>query len=164
MLTDNLLMDYDLDNNENDLGNNENVIIKNDSSDDADDDISDDIDSDYKNVLCHADVAFQMKRLVIQGRCSLSDNCMICLENMHRSKCVYLPCKHAFHSKCFTQLVERRIDTCPLCRAGFKDYLSVLRLPRGADDEQIEMIFYIENAFVDTLLDWLRQNYEIVEE
>ena len=163
-------MDNDSDNNENDLGNNENVIITNDivsHDDDSDEDENVIIENNYVlgGALCHSEVAFQMKRLVIQGRCSLSDNCMICLENMHRSKCIYLPCKHAFHSKCLKQLVERRIDTCPLCRAEFKDYLSVFGLPRsGVNDEQFEMTFLIQNEYVDLLLDWLRQSYEIVEE
>ena len=160
-------MDNDSDNNENDSDNDENVIIKNDivsHDDDSDEDENVIIENNcvLGRALCHSEVAFQMKRLVIQGRCSLSDNCMICLENMHRSKCIYLPCKHAFHSKCLKQLVERRIDTCPLCRAGFKDSLTVFGLPRN--DEQSEMILYIQNEYVDLLLDWLRQSYEIVEE
>lgn len=166
MLTDNLLESGD-----------ENIIIKKSTSYDyddiSDDDVNNDIDTDADddtfcdadNRLCHADIAFQMKRLVIQGKCSLTDNCTICLEDMHRSKCIYLPCKHVFHSKCLHQLVERRIDTCPLCRAGFKDYLSVLRLPRSGvgvvdDHEQIELIITIQNELADALLYWLRQSYE----
>jgi len=148
MLTDNLLMD-------NDLVHNENIIIKNNNFDnDAD------VDNNADNRLCHADIAFQMKRLIIQGRCSLTDNCMICLENMHRSKCIYLPCKHAFHSTCLKQLVERRTYTCPLCRAEFKETLAVLGIPREEDDGRFEIIFTIQNELADALLEWLRQSYE----
>ena len=93
---------------------------------------------------------------------------MICLENIHRSKCIYLPCKHVFHYKCLYQLVERRIYICPLCRGDFKKPLAALRLPNAVvnanNDEQIEMTFLIENEFVDIILDWLRQSYEVMEE
>ena len=125
------------------------------------------VDGMQGSTLKHSDVAFKMKRLIIQGRCSLSDNCMICLENMHRSKCIYLPCKHAFHYKCLYQLVERRIYTCPLCRGDFKEYLTIFGLTNAVvnnEDEQIEMTFLIENEFVDIILDWLRQSYEVIEE
>ena len=123
------------------------------------------VDGSRMTPLKHSDVAFKMKRLIIQGRCSLSDNCMICLDNMSKSKCIYLPCKHAFHYKCLYQLVERRIYTCPLCRGDFKKYLTIFGLTNADvnndDDEQIEMTFLIENEFVDIILDWLRQSYEV---
>jgi hypothetical protein len=86
-----------------------------------------------------------MERLFITKRFGHADEaCSICLEDMYRTMCIYLPCKHAIHYKCFTKLINidedasdlsdtytrdtytRDTYTCPLCRHNLNNSLIFL--------------------------------------
>jgi len=79
-----------------------------------------------------------MERLFITKRFGHADEaCSICLEDMYRTMCVYLPCNHAIHYKCFTKLINIDEDasdlsdlsdtyTCPLCRHNLNNSLILL--------------------------------------
>lgn len=81
-----------------------------------------------------------MERLFITKRFGhVDESCPICLEDMFRTMCVYLPCKHAIHYKCFTKLINidedtsdlsdkytRDTYTCPLCRHNLNNSLIFL--------------------------------------
>jgi Ring finger domain len=62
------------------------------------------------------DSAARHKRIMVQNKCGLSDECAVCLESVFGRKVMYLPCKHYFHHDCLIGAFANKLYTCPLCR------------------------------------------------
>ncbi len=46
-----------------------------------------------------------------------AQSCSICFDEIVEGEPIYdIPCKHQFHSKCLEKWLDRRKDSCPLCR------------------------------------------------
>jgi hypothetical protein len=63
-----------------------------------------------------ADAAAKYDRLIRQKKCTIADDCAICIDSVLAKPVMYLPCKHFFHQACLNQAFEKKLYTCPLCR------------------------------------------------
>jgi hypothetical protein len=50
------------------------------------------------------------------------ETCAVCLDDKHRSDCMLLPCRHAFHADCISQWVQVNFS-CPLCRQEIDQFM-----------------------------------------
>ena len=66
------------------------------------------------NAMCNA--AAKYDRLIRQKKCTIADDCAICIDSVLAKPVMYLPCKHFFHQACLNQAFEKKLYTCPLCR------------------------------------------------
>ena len=63
-----------------------------------------------------ADDAAHYDRIIIKNKCTISDDCAICLDSLLSKQIIYLPCKHFFHLSCLKYSLDNKLYTCPLCR------------------------------------------------
>jgi hypothetical protein len=63
-----------------------------------------------------AENACKYKRIILQKKCTIADDCAICIDSVLEKPVMYLPCKHFFHQACLNQAIEKKLYTCPLCR------------------------------------------------
>ncbi len=63
-----------------------------------------------------ADAAAHYERIIIKNKCTISDDCAICLDSLLSKQIIYLPCKHFFHLSCLKYCLDTKLYTCPLCR------------------------------------------------
>ena len=121
------------------------------------------------NVWCPGEVAFIKQRLILRryfaGAGAEDDRCAICLDALAPKLVLYLPCKHAFHYKCWQHLVEQRTYTCPLCRANFSETLptvsiDVMHVPAAAIVNMPVLTIFTHMDLYDFMLELLWRNYE----
>jgi hypothetical protein len=127
----------------------------------------DDINIMDSNVVwCPEEVAFIMQRLILRRYFSgeEADRCTICLEALEPKMAVYLPCKHAFHYKCWQHLVEQRTYTCPLCRANFSEALPAVGIDIVVEESMVILTIFTHMDLYDFMLELLWRNYENVAE
>lgn len=70
-----------------------------------------------------AENAAKYGRIMLQKKCTIKDNCAICIDSLLTNPVMYLPCKHFFHKCCLKQAFEKNLYTCPLCRYDLVDAL-----------------------------------------
>jgi hypothetical protein len=79
------------------------------------------------NSMAHAmamtESAAKYDRLILQKKCTIADDCAICIDSLLTKPVMYLPCKHYFHKACLQQAFEKKLYTCPLCRHDLLDAL-----------------------------------------
>lgn len=63
-----------------------------------------------------AENAAKYKRIILQKKCTITDDCAICIDSVLAKPVMYLPCKHFFHQSCLNLALEKKLYTCPLCR------------------------------------------------
>ena len=63
-----------------------------------------------------AENASKHQRIILQKKCTIKDDCAICIDSLLAKPVMYLPCKHFFHHSCLNQAFEKKLYTCPLCR------------------------------------------------
>lgn len=63
-----------------------------------------------------AENASKHQRIILQKKCTIKDDCAICIDSLLAKPVMYLPCKHFFHQSCLNQAFEKKLYTCPLCR------------------------------------------------
>jgi hypothetical protein len=119
------------------------------------------------NVWCPGEVAFMKQRLILRRYLAgeEDDRCAICLDALVPKLALYLPCKHAFHYKCWQHLVEQRTYTCPLCRANFSETLSavgvtIVNVPAVAIVNLPVLTIFTQMDLYDFMLELLWRNYE----
>jgi len=131
-------------------------------------------------VWSSGETALLRNRLIIQthfkGGEGVEECCPICLNNMYKYTCVYVPCKHAFHYKCFKELIEvGKTYTCPLCRYNFKETLPGVGLlsdvangpasngPATLDNIIINMTIFSQMELYDFIFELLWRSYDLDE-
>ena len=124
------------------------------------------------------EMALLRNRLIIQTHFKGGEEwgeecCAICLNNMYKYTCVYVPCKHAFHYKCLKELIEvGKTYTCPLCRYNFRETLPVVGLlaeavsaeaePANATNENIiTMTIFSQMELYDFIFELLWRSYDL---
>ena len=118
------------------------------------------------NLWCPGETAFKMQRMIIQRYFSgeVEDRCTICLEDLEQRMTTYLPCKHAFHYKCWQQMVEQRTYLCPLCRFNFSEALPVVGIVPVSAEDDVDNIavltIFTHMDLYDFMLELLWRNYE----
>jgi len=133
---------------------------------------------DCLEVWSPKDMAFTMQRLILQRYFSeeVAERCTICLDAMVPKMTLYLPCKHAFHYKCWQHLIEQQTYTCPLCRANFSTFLPVVGMETPtatnttatdttatnttATDTTVVLTIFAHMDLYDFMLELLWRNYE----
>jgi hypothetical protein len=75
------------------------------------------------NSMAMAESAAKYDRLILQKKCTIADDCAICIDSLLTKPVMYLPCKHYFHKACLQQALEKKLYTCPLCRHDLLDAL-----------------------------------------
>jgi hypothetical protein len=68
-------------------------------------------------------VAAQKNRLMLKRKCTINENCTICLDSLLNKTVVFLPCKHYFHQTCFNTMIKNEIFKCALCRHNVEHIL-----------------------------------------
>ena len=63
-----------------------------------------------------AENASKYQRIILKKKCTIKDDCSICIDSLLAKPVMYLPCKHFFHQSCLNQAFEKKLYTCPLCR------------------------------------------------
>lgn len=133
------------------------------------------------------EMACLRNRLIIQthfkgGEEVREECCPICLNNMYKYTCVYVPCKHAFHYKCLKELIEvGKTYTCPLCRYNFKETLPGVGLlsdvadaadaanaadgpANDIDNIIINMTIFSQMELYDFIFELLWRSYDLEED
>lgn len=61
--------------------------------------------------------------IIIIPKCKINSECF-CGEKLENKKCIYTPCNHCFHEKCFYKL---NMVLCPVCdnNITFTNYVFV---------------------------------------
>ena len=91
------------------------------------------------------DAAAKYDRLILQKKCTIADDCAICIDSLLAKPVMYLPCKHFFHQACLQQAFEKKLYTCPLCRYDLLDALlkTEFKFPMVYDmNTYINTLFY----------------------
>lgn len=107
----------------------------------------------FDDTFKHDECAEIHKRLILQKKCKIKDDCSICLDSLFMKSVIFLPCKHYFHHQCLNQSVNSKIYTCPLCRFDLIDPL----LKTGFKFPVIDDFESYDTSYISLLLnDWLR--------
>ena len=59
----------------------------------------------------------EAKRPEATRECKEEETCSICLTPVVQGETIYdIPCKHCFHKSCLDKWLDRRKESCPMCR------------------------------------------------